>query len=167
MPRFESLDDVLAMDFDSLRARLQPAASGMGSGRALEGPFDAPPLGGRLPPRAAPRARAAPTPAAAAAMPTRPASTAASEAPWSYEELLQLDENNVKRGIPESQLGRVMRQATGARGECAVCREPLSGGGAGAVVSLTKCGHAFHAACVSPWFREHRTCPVCRVELVA
>ena len=81
---------------------------------------------------------------------------------WSYEELLALDENNVKRGIPASQRNRVMR-ACNASGECPVCREAMTT--ASETVELT-CKHRFHKACIEPWFQENRTCPVCRVELV-
>jgi hypothetical protein len=37
------------------------------------------------------------------------------------------------------------------------CREP-------GVVRL-KCGHVFHGECLVPWFREHHTCPVCRMDI--
>uniref|UniRef100_A0A0D9WQY4 RING-type E3 ubiquitin transferase n=1 Tax=Leersia perrieri TaxID=77586 RepID=A0A0D9WQY4_9ORYZ len=61
------------------------------------------------------------------------------------------------------------RPATGTvvEVECAVClgemEEEL---GDAAVVAATRrlpaCAHAFHAACIERWLREHPTCPVCR-----
>jgi hypothetical protein len=48
--------------------------------------------------------------------------------------------------------------AAPADGLCAVCQD-------GFVVPcarLTRCGHHFHVACISQWFRSSVRCPVCR-----
>ncbi|XP_066331575.1 putative RING-H2 finger protein ATL37 isoform X1 [Miscanthus floridulus] len=49
--------------------------------------------------------------------------------------------------------------------QCTVC---LEGYEAKDVVRvLPACGHAFHAACIDAWLRQHPTCPVCRASLRA
>jgi len=32
-------------------------------------------------------------------------------------------------------------------------------------VLIRKCGHSFHTNCIQKWFKEHNTCPLCRLEL--
>jgi len=32
-------------------------------------------------------------------------------------------------------------------------------------VVIKKCGHSFHTVCIQKWFKEHNTCPLCRLEL--
>lgn len=41
--------------------------------------------------------------------------------------------------------------------DCSICMTPLRDN-----VVLTKCGHKFHSACVTPWLNSHGTCPMCR-----
>ena len=41
--------------------------------------------------------------------------------------------------------------------ECSICMNPLRHN-----VVLTRCNHAFHSACVTPWLNSHSTCPMCR-----
>ncbi|XP_073045341.1 RING-H2 finger protein ATL80-like [Primulina eburnea] len=32
---------------------------------------------------------------------------------------------------------------------------------------LTKCGHAFHVACIDTWLMSHMNCPVCRAPILS
>ena len=41
--------------------------------------------------------------------------------------------------------------------ECSICMNPLRHN-----VVLTRCNHAFHSACVTPWLNSRGTCPMCR-----
>jgi hypothetical protein len=47
---------------------------------------------------------------------------------------------------------------------CAICTEDLE---EGCRVTCMPCGHLFHAACLTPWLRQHNTCPMCRFRLPA
>ena len=47
---------------------------------------------------------------------------------------------------------------------CAICTEDLE---EGCRVTSMPCGHLFHAACLTPWLRQHDTCPMCRFRLPA
>jgi hypothetical protein len=47
---------------------------------------------------------------------------------------------------------------------CAICTEDLE---EGCRVTSMPCGHLFHAACLTPWLRQHNTCPMCRFHLPA
>ncbi|KAI9557014.1 hypothetical protein GHT06_016810 [Daphnia sinensis] len=46
---------------------------------------------------------------------------------------------------------------------CAVCIEPYK---ANDVVRLLPCRHEFHKICVDPWLLEHRTCPMCKMDIL-
>lgn len=48
---------------------------------------------------------------------------------------------------------------------CTVCLEEYEA--KDVVRVLPACGHAFHAACIDAWLRQHPTCPVCRASLRA
>ncbi|XP_062223194.1 putative RING-H2 finger protein ATL69 [Phragmites australis] len=49
--------------------------------------------------------------------------------------------------------------------QCTVCLEEYAA--KDVVRMLPVCGHAFHAACIDAWLRQHPTCPVCRASLRA
>ncbi|XP_066383027.1 RING-H2 finger protein ATL39-like [Miscanthus floridulus] len=49
--------------------------------------------------------------------------------------------------------------------QCTVCLEEYEA--KDMVRVLPTCGHAFHAACIDAWLRQHPTCPVCRASLRA
>ncbi|TVU29894.1 hypothetical protein EJB05_21485 [Eragrostis curvula] len=49
--------------------------------------------------------------------------------------------------------------------QCTVCLEEYAA--KDVVRVLPACGHAFHAACIDAWLRQHPTCPVCRASLRA
>tara|TARA_B100001094_G_C17808636_1_gene612729 strand:- start:401 stop:664 length:264 start_codon:yes stop_codon:yes gene_type:complete len=42
--------------------------------------------------------------------------------------------------------------------ECIICLEKLSNN---EVVSLIKCGHMYHTACLYTWFLKKEVCPLC------
>ncbi|CAN6244529.1 unnamed protein product [Urochloa humidicola] len=46
--------------------------------------------------------------------------------------------------------------------QCTVCLEEYEA--KDVVRVLPACGHAFHAACIDAWLRQHPTCPVCRAK---
>ncbi|XP_053474448.1 E3 ubiquitin-protein ligase RNF128a [Ictalurus furcatus] len=46
---------------------------------------------------------------------------------------------------------------------CAVCIESYKPGD---VLSVLTCNHFFHKACVEPWLMEHRTCPMCKCDIL-
>ncbi|KAM9432024.1 E3 ubiquitin-protein ligase RNF128a isoform 1-T1 [Clarias gariepinus] len=46
---------------------------------------------------------------------------------------------------------------------CAVCIEAYKPGD---VLTVLTCNHFFHKACVEPWLMEHRTCPMCKCDIL-
>ncbi|XP_027001748.1 RING finger protein 150a isoform X2 [Tachysurus fulvidraco] len=46
---------------------------------------------------------------------------------------------------------------------CAVC---IEGYKANDVVRILPCRHVFHKNCVDPWLQEHRTCPMCKMNIL-
>ena len=49
--------------------------------------------------------------------------------------------------------------------ECAVCLSSFERGET--LLALPRCRHRYHAACVLRWLSEHRSCPVCKDDVVA
>lgn len=47
---------------------------------------------------------------------------------------------------------------------CTVCMDDFELGSDQVVIKLP-CSHVLHKDCVTPWLKEHNTCPVCRYEL--
>ncbi|XP_006820823.1 RING finger protein 150-like [Saccoglossus kowalevskii] len=46
---------------------------------------------------------------------------------------------------------------------CAVCIDPYK---SGEVIRVLPCKHLFHKACVDQWLVEHRTCPMCKLNIL-
>lgn len=46
---------------------------------------------------------------------------------------------------------------------CAVCIEPYR---LSDVLRILPCKHEFHRMCVDPWLLEHRTCPMCKMDIL-
>ncbi|KAH7298180.1 hypothetical protein KP509_25G031000 [Ceratopteris richardii] len=46
---------------------------------------------------------------------------------------------------------------------CVVCLSPFEANET--LKLLPPCRHAFHPACIDPWFETHSTCPICRSEV--
>ncbi|XP_060531777.1 E3 ubiquitin-protein ligase goliath-like isoform X2 [Cylas formicarius] len=46
---------------------------------------------------------------------------------------------------------------------CAVCLEPYK---LNDTLRILPCGHEFHKNCIDPWLLEHRTCPMCKMDIL-
>ncbi|XP_075234437.1 ring finger protein goliath isoform X2 [Lycorma delicatula] len=46
---------------------------------------------------------------------------------------------------------------------CAICIEPYK---TSEVVRILPCKHEFHRSCIDPWLLEHRTCPMCKMDIL-
>ncbi|XP_055310471.1 E3 ubiquitin-protein ligase goliath isoform X2 [Sitodiplosis mosellana] len=46
---------------------------------------------------------------------------------------------------------------------CAICIEPYK---TTDVLRVLPCKHEFHKACIDPWLLEHRTCPMCKMDIL-
>lgn len=89
----------------------------------------------------------------------------------SYEELLRLDDGIRHPGLDATdlQFATAVQEldAPGARrlseaGECAIC---LGAYETGQRVRRLPCLCTFHRDCVDRYFRDHTTCPICRVDV--
>ncbi|XP_065703003.1 E3 ubiquitin-protein ligase RNF128 isoform X2 [Patagioenas fasciata] len=71
-----------------------------------------------------------------------------------------------KKAIEQLQL-RTLKQGdkeTGSDGDsCVVCIEPYK---PNEVVRILTCNHLFHKNCIDPWLLEHRTCPMCKCDIL-
>uniref|UniRef100_A0A672LNW1 Ring finger protein 128a n=1 Tax=Sinocyclocheilus grahami TaxID=75366 RepID=A0A672LNW1_SINGR len=71
-----------------------------------------------------------------------------------------------KKAIGQLQV-RTLRQGDQETGPdadaCAVCIELYKPGD---VLSVLTCNHFFHKSCIEPWLLEHRTCPMCKCDIL-
>ena len=83
-----------------------------------------------------------------------------------YDELSRLDDDVPKRGLSLAAIRALPRRAVrpGERVEDLTTRSLVA---PGAVVYDLPCGHCFEKPALLAWFRDHRTCPVCRHEVEA
>ena len=48
---------------------------------------------------------------------------------------------------------------------CAICHGNIVDGDSVRRININSCNHRFHSECIDRWFRNHRTCPICRIEV--
>lgn len=74
--------------------------------------------------------------------------------------------SEAKKAIGQLQV-RTLRQGDQETGPdadaCAVCIELYKPGD---VLSVLTCNHFFHKSCIEPWLLEHRTCPMCKCDIL-
>ncbi|KAM9321355.1 E3 ubiquitin-protein ligase RNF149 [Gastrophryne carolinensis] len=78
----------------------------------------------------------------------------------------QGNRKETKKAISQLQLHRVKRGEKGIDIEaenCAVCIENYKPKD---VVRILPCKHIFHRLCIDPWLLEHRTCPMCKLDVI-
>ncbi|XP_063314414.1 E3 ubiquitin-protein ligase RNF149 isoform X3 [Pelobates fuscus] len=78
----------------------------------------------------------------------------------------QANRKETKKAISQLQLHRVKRGEKGIdidAENCAVCIENYKPKD---VVRILPCNHIFHRLCIDPWLLEHRTCPMCKLDVI-
>lgn len=92
------------------------------------------------------------------------------ENPSLLENLMQesLMQEPPASGVPEHQLDEVLTPSTcddasQEAGSCTICLSPMDAN----VCALCVCAHRFHRECVTQWFQSHRTCPICRCDVLS
>ncbi|CAL1589931.1 unnamed protein product [Knipowitschia caucasica] len=71
-----------------------------------------------------------------------------------------------KKAISKLQLRTIRKGDTETDADfdnCAVC---IEGYKANDVVRILPCRHLFHKSCVDPWLLDHRTCPMCKMNIL-
>jgi len=93
----------------------------------------------------------------------------------SYEDMLNLDENNVQKIVSEQEwnsfhhlkYGKYIKsenyKSSNVKIEsCTICMSDFE---VDDIITLVKCEHYFHKDCIKTWFDQKNTCPVCRIEV--
>ncbi|XP_069492818.1 E3 ubiquitin-protein ligase RNF149 isoform X1 [Ambystoma mexicanum] len=78
----------------------------------------------------------------------------------------QNNRKETKKAISQLQLHTVKKGEKGIDVEaenCAVCIENYKPKD---VVRILPCKHIFHRTCIDPWLLEHRTCPMCKLDVI-
>ncbi|XP_068235673.1 uncharacterized protein [Palaemon carinicauda] len=65
--------------------------------------------------------------------------------------------------IPVKYLKSGDKEVTSENECCAICIEPYQ---VSDTVRILPCRHQFHKYCVDPWLLEHRTCPMCKMDIL-
>lgn len=85
------------------------------------------------------------------------------ESEMTYERLLMLDANVVKKGMTSEQLKEFPVQlyvrSLDGEGSCVVCMCDYE---TGEYVRKLSCNHNFHKACIDKWLDANITCPTCK-----
>ena len=83
----------------------------------------------------------------------------------SYDDLLALDQYNVKRGVcPPVLRGLPCRHPSPADAgdRCHICMETFTALPQEQLLLQLPCMHEYCRECIGQWLRDHPTCPVCR-----
>jgi len=85
------------------------------------------------------------------------------ESEMTYERLLMLDANVVKKGMSSEQLKEFPVQlyvrSLDGEGSCVVCMCDYE---TGEYVRKLSCNHNFHKGCIDKWLDANITCPTCK-----
>ncbi|XP_063927590.1 E3 ubiquitin-protein ligase goliath-like [Zophobas morio] len=65
--------------------------------------------------------------------------------------------------IPTKNIKSEDKEVQGDGECCAICIEPYK---ICDVLRILPCGHEFHKSCIDPWLLEHRTCPMCKMDIL-
>ncbi|XP_041970117.1 protein goliath-like [Aricia agestis] len=65
--------------------------------------------------------------------------------------------------IPVKSLKSDDREVQGDGECCAICIEPYK---VSETLRSLPCSHDFHKSCIDPWLLEHRTCPMCKMDIL-
>ncbi|GFS14408.1 E3 ubiquitin-protein ligase RNF130 [Elysia marginata] len=65
--------------------------------------------------------------------------------------------------IPQRTISVGDKELEGDFDQCAICIEPYKDGD---IIRLMPCRHVFHKSCVDPWLLDHRTCPMCKLDIL-
>lgn len=87
------------------------------------------------------------------------------EEAWTYEQLLELDRFNVSRGLKPRELWALVRHKMTKEESTVDCQICLCSAAEGELLTTLPCSHVYHDSCIAPWFKTHRTCPICRFEI--
>merc|ERR1711991_369971 len=95
----------------------------------------------------------------------------------SYEELLALQERvgHVSRGLSTNDVDRVSsvcpppaepasKGADADADSCVICMTEFAATRDNDCRRIHVCGHLFHDACLTRWFKENKKCPICNRE---
>ena len=86
------------------------------------------------------------------------------EREFTYERLLELDRAlERKGGLTATQMRELIPPKRGLVLDCSICLEKSK---RTEKVVVLGCTHAFHNHCLTTWFAEHTTCPLCRFDLL-
>lgn len=80
-----------------------------------------------------------------------------------YEQLIQLDNTIIKKGLNEEEMKQfpvqVYLKEFDGLCSCSIC---ISECESGEITRKLNCGHKFHRDCIDTWLSENITCPVCK-----
>ncbi|KAL1129590.1 hypothetical protein AAG570_012535 [Ranatra chinensis] len=65
--------------------------------------------------------------------------------------------------IPTKNLRGEDKEMDGEGECCAICIDPFK---LSETLRVLPCGHEFHRSCIDPWLLEHRTCPMCKMDIL-
>ncbi|KAL3266062.1 hypothetical protein HHI36_010249 [Cryptolaemus montrouzieri] len=65
--------------------------------------------------------------------------------------------------IPTKNIKRDDKEVQGDGECCAVCIEPYKQCD---ILRILPCSHEFHRDCIDPWLLDHRTCPMCKMDIL-